>query len=214
MLTRNALIKSLEKKDLPDIARIHRAAFPESVLTKLGAGAVQRYYAWQLEGPHESYFFGVYDAGKLVGFCCAGVFRGAVSGFLKKNWRYLACAALLKPWIFLTRERFQKYISGLKILRRSLFLKKARAPGKPIEKNFGILALAVHPDHRKRGLGKFMMDEAAKIAVAKGFQKLALTVNVQNIGAINFYLRLGWIKVVGTDNVWKGRMAKDLSTCY
>lgn len=75
----------LNHDDLPAVAAIHVAAFPDSALTALGVEAVRRYYAWQLDGPHEVFALGVdavqYDndgtiANKqLIGYCFAGGFR-------------------------------------------------------------------------------------------------------------------------------------------
>lgn len=76
--------KSLTTSDLPHIVRVHRAAFPDSALTKLGSEAVRRYYLWLLIGPHDAVNVGAFDLENvLVGFCFGGKFRGALSGFLQ-----------------------------------------------------------------------------------------------------------------------------------
>ena len=74
-------IRLLSNDDLKNVAILHRLAFPSSALTKLGIETVQRYYKYQLEGPHDACCCGVFIDYQLVGFCFAGVFRGAETGF-------------------------------------------------------------------------------------------------------------------------------------
>ncbi|CAG0992531.1 hypothetical protein ANRL4_02561 [Anaerolineae bacterium] len=47
-------VLSLTTSVLPFVVQIHRAAFPDSALTKLGAEAVRRYYLWLMTGPHDA----------------------------------------------------------------------------------------------------------------------------------------------------------------
>lgn len=50
----SVLPRPLSAPDLGQAVQIHRAAFPDSALTKLGAEAVCRYYLWLLTGPHDA----------------------------------------------------------------------------------------------------------------------------------------------------------------
>lgn len=83
--TSRLVIKKLEFGNLIDVAKVHKRAFPESALSKLGLEATRRYYEWQLLGPHDTYAIGVFENDLLLGFCFGGVFRGALNGFLNKN---------------------------------------------------------------------------------------------------------------------------------
>jgi hypothetical protein len=92
--------RPLVEKDLPAISAIHLAAFPKSALSRLGKGAVRRYYYWLLTGPHpDSFTIGAWQGEQLAGFCFGGKFRGALSGFLRKNRAYLAWRVLTHPWL-------------------------------------------------------------------------------------------------------------------
>ena len=90
-------IRALSENDLKDVAYIHQSAFPKSALTKLGVETVRRYYLWQLKGPHESYCDGAFIEYHLAGFCFAGVFQGAETGFLTNNWIYLVSRMITRP---------------------------------------------------------------------------------------------------------------------
>ena len=52
--------------------------------------------------------------------------------------------------------------------------------------------LAVHPPHRRTGIGKRMMDEAEVRLRAAGCPKINLQVRSTNTGVIEFYKRIGF----------------------
>lgn len=210
-------IRSLEREDLDAVARIHCSAFPRSALTRLGREAVRRYYLWQLVGPHEAMAVGVTVEGRLAGFCFAGVFRGALSGFLRANWGFLARRLAVRPWLLtdpMFRGRVRAGGRSLSSLRRS-------EPGRPAgvapagnavaggETSFGVLAIAVHPDYQGRGLGKAMMDLAETRARAGGYQAMHLSVDPSNVQAARFYEMLGWARLTGAGG-WNGKMQREL----
>jgi ribosomal protein S18 acetylase RimI-like enzyme len=57
--------------------------------------------------------------------------------------------------------------------------------------------LAVHPDHRRRGLGRVLMDEAEKRLDLLGCPKVNLQVRASNQAAVEFYRHIGY----GVDDV-------------
>jgi ribosomal protein S18 acetylase RimI-like enzyme len=204
-------IRDLDQRNLPALAKIHALAFPGSALTALGASAVRRYYEWQLTGPHDVSALGAFSENEMVGFCFGGVFRGAMSGFLRKNRIYLAWLVLTHPWLVTNPLFRHRLIKGLKVLRR--FSKSGRAnQPKPNHKKppFGILSIAVNPEFQGLGAGKVLMAEAEAIARRLGFEEMNLTVNPDNYQAIRFYDSLGWQKIT-RGSVWSGEMVKTLS---
>jgi ribosomal protein S18 acetylase RimI-like enzyme len=78
-------------------------------------------------------------------------------------------------------------------------------------KSFGVLAIAVDPQHQGTGLGKRLMVEVESIAAKRGFARLHLTVEVDNSRAIAFYQNLGWTKLPASDGAWRGQMVKSLA---
>lgn len=211
----NINIQPLNQSDLPSVALLHAAAFPDSALTKLGLEAVRRYYEWQLNGPHDVDALGAFHGDRLVGFCFSGIFRGAMSGFLQRNWLFLTGCALIRPWLILNpvfRDRVTLSMSILKRLLRQ-FIKRRKTPyqsssPKP-PKSYGILSIAVDPNYQGLGIGRILMERSEAIAREKGFSEMDLTVNPQNEKAIRFYERLGWEKVVN-EGRWTGHMRKRL----
>lgn len=204
-MSESVLIRPALESDLPEIAEIHIRAFPESFLSLLGRGSVERYYAWLLDGPHQTSAFTARHDGKLSGFCFGGLFRGALSGFLRKNKRYLLFSLILRPVVFFHPEVWSKLGQGLKILKTS----PSRGNSKVLKSaSFGILSVAVDPDSQGLGIGRQLMVESEKAAKELGFSEMDLTVHPENKKAVLFYENLGWFS--NEEKPWKGRMRKKL----
>lgn len=54
--------------------------------------------------------------------------------------------------------------------------------------------LAVAADHRRRGFGRALMDEAERLLVERGCPKLNLLVRSSNAAVIEFYRKLGYVQ--------------------
>jgi succinoglycan biosynthesis protein ExoA len=203
----NPSIQILSLNDLPQIANIHLKAFPKSYLSKLGIDTTSRYYEWLLTGPHEAFAIGAFEERKLAGFCFGGIFRGAMSGFVKRNRLFLIKKVLLHPWLFFDREFQERIKSSLP----ALFSRKRQSSKTflPV-KSFGILAICVDPEYQNRGLGQLLMDESEQKARCHNFHEMDLTVHPENIQAVSFYKKLGWEKENDLEP-WRGRMKKNLS---
>ncbi len=201
-------MRDIHVQDLLSVARVHSAAFSGSAVTLLGIEAVRRYYEWQLTGPHQAVALGAFLDGELLGFCFGGVFRGAYSGYIRKHRWFLTWRVVTHPW-FATNSAFRDAVMlGLRALKRSGSPRIAASPDIP-EKGFGILAIAVHPDHQGRGVGQRLMKHIEIVASGRGFRKLTLTVRPDNQKAVRFYEKLAWQRT-GNSSGWAGNMTKRL----
>lgn len=207
-------VRTLAAADLPRVSEIHLAAFPESALTLLGKEAVRRYYEWLLTGPHESFALGASIEANIMGFCFAGVFSGALSGFLRRNRAFLFGRMLTRPWLSMNPLFRERATMGLRVLRRfgrqptATSSATALSGVKPLSP-FGILAIAVHPDSHGRGVGRELMFEAERTARRFDFKEMQLTVERSNHRAIAFYESLSWTKTLD-QGAWRGEMRKAL----
>jgi ribosomal protein S18 acetylase RimI-like enzyme len=198
-------VRLLTKEDLPGVVEVHVRAFPTAATTRLGRGAVLRYYQWQLLGPHDVVALGAFRDGQLAGFCFAGVFRGALSGYLRKNRAFLASRLLLRPWLIgsdLFRDR-------LRLAARSLLGRQPAPASGPAPAPFGVLSIATDPDLHGGGVGRLLMAETERIARERGVPEMGLSVHPSNHQAIRFYEGLGWIRVPPGQG-WEGKMRKRL----
>lgn len=206
-------IRGLTTEDLQAVSTIHCKAFPESALTNAGVEVTQRYYQWQLLGPHDVVALAAIRGTELLGFCFGGVFRGAMSGFLHKNRVFLTIRILTHPWLVLNplfRER-------IGLVMRILQPRKARtvsgSESAADHKSFAILSIAVDPKQQGLGIGKLLMTKVETIARQQGFQQMRLTVHPTNHQAVEFYQRLGWEKNLMSD-IWGGSMDKSLQPTH
>lgn len=205
------VIGQLSLDDMPHIVEVHEASFPCSAMTRLGTGAVRRYYEWQFTGPHEAHFISAKAGGHLAGFCVCGTFRGALGGFVSRNGFFLASKLLLQPRLLLSPEVRAASWSALRaVCRRTLSPKRDISNG-GLRKSFGILSIAVAPQFRRRGVGENLMARADQIAMEREFSRIGLTVRPENVSAIRFYERLGWYRVMADPDHWDGAMSKTLS---
>ena len=202
-------IRHAGRQDLAGIAAVHVRAFPRSTITAMGAEAVRRYYAWQMDGERVTPLVVESDR-RIVGFCFGGVFRGAMSGFLRRNALFLAAAAAVRAHHF-ADARFRGHVrQGMRLLWRTVAGPRAGAKAAPAApaaavKSFGILAIATDPDHRLKGVGRMLLDAASSDARAAGFTRMHLSVDPGNVEAIRFYEQLGWYRV-HCDPAWRGDM--------
>jgi ribosomal protein S18 acetylase RimI-like enzyme len=204
-------IRPIIKSDLYAVARVHMLAFPDGALTQLGVEAVQRYYLYQQQGPHDSYCIGVFTENRIAGFCVAGVFRGAEIGFLKRNRVFIILRLITHPWLLSNKIVLDRIRYSFKALIRYTGKNKSEAASqKSSATKFGILSIAVHPDLQGQGVGKRLMEDVEKVASQKGFKSIRLTVHIANQQAISFYENQGWQKVIAADEIWRGIMAKQL----
>lgn len=204
------IVKTLTLGNLWDVTQIHLAAFPSSALTHLGHEAVRRYYEWQLIGPHECLAIGAFDdQGRLLGFCFGGVFRGALSGFVQKNRRFLVSQVLRRPWLIFTNSIFRERLRvGLRVAKKSS-VKSVVSSEKTMARPFGILSIAVDPAAQGKGIGQQLMQYSEDYAKAHGFSLMRLSVAKDNLQAIRFYEMGQWVKD-STRSDWDGGMLKKL----
>jgi ribosomal protein S18 acetylase RimI-like enzyme len=200
----SVILRALGPSDLSTVAAIHCAAFPSSWLTQLGEAAVVRYYAWQMEGPHEAYVFGATLDGKLSGFCFGGVFPTAIAGYMRQNWPLLAWGLLIHPSLL----RSPMLAERLRRAFHALFPSKAKArpaTGSSEKRPFDILSIAVDPGVQRMGLGQLMMERARALADENGFRVMTLMVNPENQQAVRFYEKIGWERAL-MNGEWRGNM--------
>lgn len=199
----------LDASALDEVCVIHAAAFPDSGLTVFGSEAVRRYYRWLLEGPHDALLMGVRDGDRLLGFCAAGVFRGAMSGFLRANRAYLALTILRHPRLLASPLIQDRAREAVKVTLRFSRVFRAVKRGPAPQPQFGVLAIATDPTQTGRGVARALIAEAEQRARRLGHTRMVLTVHPENVRAIRVYEGMGWNRTM-TSAPWAGAMHRDL----
>lgn len=67
-----------------------------------------------------------------------------------------------------------------------------------------VQALEIHPQHRRKGLGKALMEALERQAKAAGLERLILKVEPNNHPAVELYKATGWRKFMDSSWTWKG----------
>lgn len=204
-------VRDVVPGDLSEVARLHRQAFPNSILSELGEEAVRRNYRWQIEGPHDLTAIVAVDGSTTCGFLFGGVFRGSTIGFVKSQRWFLARRVVARPRVLMRRVGWSRVMLGLRLLVRRSTSNQPEDPSAVPRRSLGVLAIAVDPATQGRGIGRALMAEATNRAVKQGFESMHLTVHPTNLTAVNFYRGLGWVAIPEADDTWHGRMRIDLT---
>lgn len=165
--------------DLPDLVRIHKAAFEQDCLSRFSDRLVEKYYVSFLD--RVPMLAGVRD-GKLAGFVLGGEFsklarcrRRFMSGSLPRAIGEL----LVHPGLWsMAARRFRRIVRG--------------SPKTAPEPDFWQLTvLAVDPSEQGRGSARLLV-EAFEAALDGKCEDYRLFVRKDNPRAIRFYEKLGF----------------------
>ncbi|MCX7829469.1 MAG: GNAT family N-acetyltransferase [Acidobacteria bacterium] len=189
-------LRNMELKDLEEVARVHQEAFGNSFLTALGREAIKRYYDYQLTSGYRFHPILTKIDGKIIGFCFGGHYKNSLKGYLRRNFSFLFFLLLFKPWIIFKKNFFKTLSLALIILLfpKYLQIKKDEKITEIEEQSYGILSICVLPEFQGLGAAKLMMIESEKKAIEWGYKLMRLTVSEDNLRAINFYKKLGYVE--------------------
>lgn len=186
------VVRTIGIEDLDSIVGLHRRAFPDSVLARLGTDALRGYYRWQIAGPHEVAAVGVWGDGRLLGLLLGGRFRGSMIGFVKHEWVHLGGCLVRHPAIVFGPRGRAALATGVRLLLLPTSRTTVERPERVPDQSFGVLVIAVDPDAQRDGLGRLLLSWAENEAAQAGFERLHLTIDPTNWGAAAFYRELGW----------------------
>lgn len=176
--------------DLPGIARVFRAAFPESVDHYFAQPpaplVVAEPFYLCLQSEPDALYVAESNSGEIAGY----IFAPARSGRLP--W-----VAIRKGIIFRWFWRWVtgRYKIGLAPIRALAvnkldFLSSARKPGAKAEAR--ILSIAVHPDHQSKGIAGKLCELGLRRLDRLGARPVRLEVRPDNTPAVRLYTRLGF----------------------
>lgn len=198
--------RPLVSGDLPASASIHVQAFPRAAISQLGLATARRYHA-SLLARDDVQALAAFTAGRLAGFCFAGVARDVEGAFLRENLWFVARELATRPRLLaqpVVRERVR---AGWRFLHLARAGKSSGV--RPAPSSFSLLYIAVHPDVEGRGVAHQLLDTAESHARARGFAQMDLSLYLDNARAIAFYERHGWQRRI-QDGAWQGFMFKPL----
>ncbi|MCH4889260.1 ribosomal-protein-alanine N-acetyltransferase [Acidaminobacter sp. JC074] len=105
----------------------------------------------------------------------------------------LACFSV--PW---TRESFENELTKNMLAKYIVIEEEGEIIGYGgvwyIMDEGHITNVAIHPEHRKKGLGKLLVEKMKHNARIQGIKHMTLEVRVSNVAAITLYSRMGFEK--------------------
>lgn len=201
-----AVQRPLAPGDLPASAGIHVEAFPHAAISQLGLAVAQRYHA-SLLAHVNVHALAAFTAGRLAGFCFAGVARDVEGEFLRENLWFVARELAKQPRLLAQPMIRDRVRVGWRFLRPAGAAEPGGGPSAP--PSFTLLYIAVHPDVEGRGVAHQLLDTVESHARARGFAQMDLSLYLDNARAIAFYERHGWQRLI-EDGIWRGFMFKPL----
>jgi len=175
-------IKEIIEKDLHSVIQVHKNSFNGFFLTELGDRFLYIYYNSIRINP-KAILLGLYENGKLCGFCAATLYS---KGFNKK----MILNNLIPFFKISIRLLFTKPYSLIRLIKNF-----SKSDPKIIDKGeyAELLSIGVSVDKQSQGIGKQLLIELEKELKSKGCTELSLTTDYyNNVKTIEFYKRLGY----------------------
>jgi ribosomal protein S18 acetylase RimI-like enzyme len=203
--------------DLDQIALCHKAAFPDSLSSKLGTKFRKKMLSWYILD-ERGVLFHVTENNEIVGYCGGVITKlpglpGAASSITQFSFNLFVRSFLLRPWLIFHSENIKRFSFIKRNFVYKLGLKKmvvnnAEALDIPFHPCWGIMVIGVNPMFQCRGVGSMLLQYFEKLAKLDGVQLITLSVKSANCQAIKAYLNNGWI--VGSYNKDSSSMYKEL----
>lgn len=180
----------------------HRAAFPDSLASRLGQRYVVKMISWYL-ADEDRILVHLEANGTCVGYLGALLFDGtrpgSVSGLMQFSLGAAARSLLARPWLLAhptVRGRLPLVLKNLRVMATRLLRKAPEAP--PDSRSSGreaemrLVVIAVSPEHQGQGFGSRLLAEAESISRRRGVRLMRLAVKTTNVQALRAYTRNHW----------------------
>lgn len=176
------IIRRIEKKDLPEVTRVHIAAFPNFFMTLMGPTFLKEYY-YSVNKMPDGIVLGCFDedssGSRLLGFCAEAVVS---AGFNKRMLckRFIPFSIQSLRLLFINPGALLHFANNL-----------TKGPDSKVSDPalYGeLLSIAVDPTVQGKGVGKALINAVEQLLLKQGQQENSLTTDaVDNNKTISFY---------------------------
>lgn len=189
-------------KELLAISKCHRAAFPESLSSKLGLNYCMKMLSFYLEN-ERGILFHLEDRGNVLGYCGGIMNRipgqhGSATSMTQHTFRLFVLNLVIRPWLIFHPEihsNIPLIIKNIK-LRFSGVASKENTPTQSPDLEFipsmGLVVIGVSPENQGKGYGSLLLREFEERALKEQFTRIHLSVKKNNYQAIAAYKKNGW----------------------
>ena len=192
-------VRRAAAEDLEEVVRLHRDAFPDFLMVRIGPPLLRAYHRLVLRYPG--------------GFTFLASVNGTPAGFV---------AAFMDPPAFyaeLKRRRLRFALASLPgLLRRPALIRRLRASARRAEveassrdgsRRCELASIGVLPVARGHGVGKMLMYHVRDEATRRGAQEIVLTTDAEGNDEINAWYRSLGLVQTGISETGAGRVLNE-----
>lgn len=193
------IIKS-QIRDLPDLTRCHRKAFPYSLSSLQGDRFCKKMLEWYIVSDR-GILFHIVENEKVVGYCSGIITKfpglpGAITSISQYAFYEFIYAFIKKPWLLFHSENLKKRKTIISNVRLKFLKKKDYNDHHKQRSHFstyyGLVGIGVLPDCQGKGYGSLMLKEFEVMARQANVDLIQLSVKRSNNIAIQTYLKNNW----------------------
>ena len=189
-----------KSKDLINIVKCHKSAFPYALSSKMGNTFISKMMEWYITSDRGILFHVENKNKEIIGYCGGIITKqknlhGAVTSISQYSFNTLLISYLKRPWLIFHPENIKK----IPYIRRNIIIKLGLNKPDKINKNedfipfMGLVVIGLRKDNQGKGIGGILLNEFEKRAkeIFK-VKKISLSVKPQNTNAIKAYSKNGW----------------------
>lgn len=186
-------IRLVNLSDVNAIVKFHEEQFPEYYLTQLGSSVLYSYYNFFITSPKNKCFL-ILKEEEIAGIALfVENFEEQISEFYSR-YKILLSKSILKELLMMNKVvwggTFERFFTMLSNSDRQTDLPKLT-----------LLSLAISEKYRGQGLGKKLLAFAEEYYTFQGVDSYYLSVLSENMGAIRFYEKNGFVVLSSKDRL-------------
>ena len=174
MVAETVTTRSIEENDIPNIARIHKAAYPPDHFTSRFSVKMLESMYFELWKVCKYSYVAVNNSGDVMGMILGDNGRKIIeakNNFYKKNILAMTLASLRNP----------EFIK--EIIVKKVFYKKNKNQSKALIR---LVSIAVAPEYQRSNVGKVLMKVFEKALIADNIYLYGTSAKASNTKVINF----------------------------
>ena len=188
-----------KSKDLINIVKCHKSAFPNALSSKMGNTFVLKMMQWYIESDRGVLFHIENQNKEIIGYCGGIITKreglhGAITSISQYAFKTFLKSYLFKPWLLFHSENLKKipYIKKNILLKMGLY-KSDEIKNEKFIPFMGLVVIGLKKNEQGRGNGSILLCEFEKRAKKiTNIQKISLSVKSDNFNAIKSYSKNGW----------------------
>ncbi|CZE49302.1 GNAT family N-acetyltransferase [Campylobacter geochelonis] len=179
----NYEIRLARKDDLKSLAVMHKKNYSKIHFSSyLSLNLIEKYYSYFIDSVNSQIFI-IIDKDEILGFVvCGKDINRQLNLFKKEQFFKILQTIAMHPFAFFRKFSIDVFNKLFKIKIES------------IESNF--LILSIVSSGREKGIGSLLLGHIKNYGLKNNIEKIGLYVRVENIQALNAYLKNGY-KIMG-----------------